>query len=618
MLYLIFLLAAIIFGVSLFKKVKSVEEILLGSMLGIFIASFLTLAIYYFSALNSNIIIAVSVLFIFLIFLIKPKFEIDISKKINWREIFFLLLIIFLFLYFEHTHVLPGGDAGAYSAGYTWGDIAYHLTLMNSFAYTHSFQSPIFAGQNIHYSFMPDFLSAILKIGGASDRSALLIPNLIFGIILIVAFYLLAKEVTKSKKAAAIALLLLIFSGGFGFYYWLKSPNLSFNWSMPDYTHMPSKEIEFSNIFTSLLLPARTSLFGFAAFFAVILILLKEKNRIAYTLAGATSGLSFLFHPFSLGAIIIVSFFYVAVKNNTSEKASNKSELYKKIKNSLAKSFDNIRKDNYLYFFGALILFAVPQIILIRLLMGNVGSFIKISLGWVANKSIVGWVIFWILNGGVVLLLAPFATIEKWKEYIGYLVLFLLANILIFQPFAWDNIKILAIWWAGTIIFVSGFLSKLLNKNNIWKIVAILLIFISVFSGLLVVMRELGVNEKLYSAEDLKFASYIKNNTNPDALFLIYPVRHNDPISNLAGRHLLMGYEGWVWTRGWDYTKRKREIKEVIRGDGKQIICNYGINYLEIGRNRMSEVNKTFLNSVELIKSTNRYLLYKIPSEYCK
>jgi hypothetical protein len=59
------------------------------------------------------------------------------------------------------------------------------------------------------------------------------------------------------------------------------------------------------------------------------------------------------------------------------------------------------------------------------------------------------------------------------------------------------------------------------------------------------------VNDKptIYEAREIQVASWIRDNTPEDAVFMTGGA-HNHLVSNLAGRHVVMGFGGHLWTQG--------------------------------------------------------------------
>jgi uncharacterized membrane protein len=53
----------------------------------------------------------------------------------------------------------------------------------------------------------------------------------------------------------------------------------------------------------------------------------------------------------------------------------------------------------------------------------------------------------------------------------------------------------------------------------------------------------------------------------------------------LAGRRVLMGYPGWLWSQGIDYHPRERDLRAILRlePEAPALLRRYGVGYVVIG-----------------------------------
>ena len=93
-------------------------------------------------------------------------------------------------------------------------------------------------------------------------------------------------------------------------------------------------------------------------------------------------------------------------------------------------------------------MFAYWRAILLLIFPWGREHFLRIQLGWVSGKDGIFW--FWIKNLTpqiFLFLIAYFFANSKLKKfYLAFLFLFIITNIIIFQPYDWDNMKLM-IWW---------------------------------------------------------------------------------------------------------------------------------------------------------------------------
>jgi hypothetical protein len=173
--------------------------------------------------------------------------------------------------------------------------------------------------------------------------------------------------------------------------------------------------------------------------------------------------------------------------------------------------------------------------------------------------------------------------------------LFVIANLVVFQPWDWDNTKVFLYWFVGACILIAAMLSKA------WRaaarrpgVVAVrgLLAGVTVsmlLSGVLLHVNQIRGNDRamLYGREEIVVAEAIRNRTPADALIAVgtYP---NNAVLGLSGRQVLMAYPGWLWSHGFDEaTRADRESNlralYVLGPNAAEIISAYGIDFVVIG-----------------------------------
>ena len=107
-----------------------------------------------------------------------------------------------------------------------------------------------------------------------------------------------------------------------------------------------------------------------------------------------------------------------------------------------------------------------------------------------------------------------------------------------------------------------------------------------IFSSILDIFRTftLVTNYQIFSKQDLEIAEEIKHLTPKDSVFATASI-HNHPIPALTGRSTLVGFNGWLWSHGIDYQKRKNDLAKIYLGDtnAEELISQYQVNYVTIG-----------------------------------
>ncbi len=593
-------------------KLNRLELGFLSLFLGqIFLVSFIFLLSILFGL--SKILIIISLIIFFIIdFLIalNNKFNFKINCNFKGHEKVFLIAILItgiFFLFLLQRHMLPESIDGLSTPHNTFGDIQYHLAMINSFSLGKNFppQNPIYAGVRLSYPFMIDFYSAVFRTVDLNLQYSLIIPGLIFGICFFSFFILFAYRFLKSGIGALISLLIFAFNGGLGGYLVLKEAIFSSNFSraLPEkFSSVIDKyNFRFPNGISSVFMAERPILVGMSAFFLILILFWlsfeKEKADRELGLAGLIIGLLPLWHTHTLIALGLVLPFYVVcywIYNKVS---------FKRVLRFIAPIF---YFSIPLGFLG--ILWHIPQV------FGGGVHFFSLKTGWVVGSE--GFWKFWLINLGIfpVLILFAFLFLNKIQKlfYLSVLSIPFIANFVNFQPFAWDNYKILLIWYAVSSIAVAKLVSFLLMKRNIGKIAAIGIILFSTISGAVLIVGDYLTYYGLFSKEDIELSNWEIMNTKPTDLILTGP--QHDQFSILAGRKILMGYPGYLWTQGIDSGHRGNDIKKMYHGD-MNLIKNYGVKFIVLGYEEKNSYHpdEKFLDSnFILVKQTENFKIYKV------
>lgn len=535
--------------------------------------------------------------------------------KKRWELIILIAFFGLLFLQLFSSHILLPANNGLYSSGSTWGDLPFHLTLINSFKerglLTTLNQFPLYFGEKTRYPFVFDYLSAILLKLGLNLRWSIIIPSILVLIALIICLYYLALKISKRRLVGFFTPFLFIFNGSiFALYYFWKDfkktnfPLFKFLNNLPiQYTHLSEKGIEFSNLVADFLLPQRTILLGlvFACLSLIFLWNYWETNDRKKLLKSAiVIGLMPLIHTHLFLSLILFSFFLFFIQWIYFKKFSIKE-----------------------WFLWGVIVLVLAIGPVLWLFPFNNKSFFRVQLGWMANGEFFWW--FWLKNLGLylILLIFGFSIIKKyphWNKivtfYLPAFLIWIICNIFIFQPWEFDNMKIFIFWFLLSTIIIACYFDYLLRRRVIFKVLAVFLFLLIILPGFLAVFRELKTSYVLYTNSDLELANFVTKNTKTSDLFLTTD-KHNNPISSLAGRQILMGYRGWLWSHGIDYNERFNDLLNIYNGSdiAYQLISKYAPNYILVEKKTDSQwlINYNyFKNHFRPVFENSAYILYKI------
>ncbi|MCX6767752.1 MAG: hypothetical protein NTY90_03430 [Candidatus Micrarchaeota archaeon] len=630
---IVFLAVAVLFGLAAVRRLgaaESLEELIAyGPTAGLVASAFILLAASLAFGFTQPVIAAVTLALAFAAaFLARVPRNRDIHKIHKSKSVckgvsraFVALAILStaFFGYLLSTHYLEPRPDGLYSGGSTWGDLAFHSTATASMAFGGNFppQNPVFPGTRLNYHFLADFLSAALAVGGFSLRDALLVPSLLAGVLAILSFYVFSKKLAGNagKKAALVAVAILVLNGGLGFAYFLQD---AVGWvaaqdalAGTQYAHIEGKGIFFSNFVADIFLPQRPALFGFAAVFAILGILANaragrekrgRRDEKLLLAAGVFAGMLPILHAHSFIALLFAAVAWAVIE----------------------------RDSKWLWFLVPAALVALPQALWIMPEAGT--SFVRAAFGWMNPLnpldplSWLDFARFWVMNAGIATLLVFPAYLAAGKElrrfYLPFAAIFVVANAFSFQPWQWDNIKILVYWFAATAVVVAAWLVRAW-ENGIPRVaggkaakaaVAVLLVLM-VLTGALSICREAGLSWKMFGAEDVTLAEWVEANTPPDAIFLSSD-QHNSFLA-LSGRKTVMGYRGWLWSHGINYAQREKDVMEMFAGGPRamELLGKYGVGYAAIGPAETAGfgADKGFFgNNFAAVHVTPDYVIYRI------
>ncbi len=486
----------------------------------------------------------------------------------------FIFMFMGLLLYFN----------GEYYVAYPlYGDTAFHSSVTSSFSQGFNFPPtyPMMAGQPLHYTFLIDFYSAALDYLGLGLEWCMVLPGWLLLSALLSMLYFLGTRFTGRRMGGALAVVLIVLSGGLGFLAavqdWQSSGmsigdfivnsdlNYTTNWSL---------NYVFTN-FIVIVLAQRTALIGFAAGMLVILVmysLLAEKlgdekqRRNSLLFAGMVTGLLPMFHTYSYICIMI----------------------------SGTLLFLFFKEKKWYYFMAPAIIFALPQALWISEQVSS--SFFRVQIGWMAS-SVFDIPAFWIGNMGfeLLLLIAGLFLLSKknLKFYLPFVAIFIFASIFVTQPWIYDNHKYFSFWLMPSVLVMASTLLYVNDLPKIGKPVFIVFFILTVLTGALVSVFIIGHPYGEFNTEDIYVGDWIMNNTPKDAVFLTSD-SVTDPVMTLAGRKSFLGYGGWLYTHGLDFSARTNMVDAIYNADDPdlthQLLKNSNIDYVMIGPSELNSL----------------------------
>lgn len=495
-----------------------------------------------------------------------------------WACLFPVALVT---LYLLHTHILHNVDGTLHTGQSCYGDLPMHLGFIEYIAQSGEFPPtyPLLGGEHrFGYPFLCETVSSIFRVSGADLRTAYLLPVIpavfsVFGM-----FWQLARSVLGNAAKACLAFYLFFMGSGFGFFYFLRDAE-SFAGIFTGFyttpTNYTTKNIIWVNPIVDLMIPQRATLFGWCILLPALYLLWRfcyeEQRRLWLPLTLLVLPLPLL-HTHSALALVLLCL--VGGIYTLFQYPRTRAVL--------------LPWDGLALLCGIAWLVQMLPTVLAQSLDGQ--NMLRLHFNWVnaeadgSLKDNYFW--FYIKNIGLVyLLLIPAwlhaARKQRWL-YAGGLVIWALAECIVFQPNTYDNNKLLYVWhMLGCILVAQLLVDAALKIRSIpWRSLALgCTCVIATLGSVLTVTREVFSDYQHWSADEVALAQYIRENAASDALFLTSD-SHTTPVFSLAGRRILCGSGSYVYYHGMDYTQEANAMHLLYEAPDESLLAQWGVDYV--------------------------------------
>ncbi len=538
-----------------------------------------------------------------------------------------LLIISFTFgAYFTNlfSHLLEIKPDGIYAGHvHVWGDWSLHIAMANIFAYnnpaTWFSNHPYFGGGKLTYGFLTNLISGLLIRAGWPLPTAFLLPSIIFAFLLLFGIYFVYYQILESKKLAITSLTIFFLSSGPGFLkifeIWKNNPSWEFLlYPTKDFSRLEEYQWLAGNVVNGMLMPQRAFLLGMAIAtwsLAILLYVLRHpaltkieirRNQQLLFIAGLLAGILPITHMHSLIALILISGFTCIAEFKRWKELS-------------------------IYVLTAGIL---SSILYFKFIAGGIENpeFMQLLIGWTAPKTWLGWVTMWGQIWGIFTPLAILGLliIKNWPArtkllFFSFFLIFILGNLILFQPIQWDNSKLFLWTYFGWSALVTIVLGRLTSKSWPGKILAVILYLIITLTGCFELMRLQRFDKNTYlmtPMREMKMGEYIRQMTDEKSMFLTN-ASHNHPVSLWGARPILLGYPAWAWNFGFLYAQRLHDMRTMLAGNSRSIplMRQYQIDYVAIGSGEIADLDANehfFQQRFPLIYSDPSYRIYDVRS----
>ncbi|HEV2529654.1 MAG TPA: hypothetical protein VGT61_14495 [Thermomicrobiales bacterium] len=471
-----------------------------------------------------------------------------------------------------------------------WGDWPQHVGDAASFIYGNNFppEHPRMAGVPYAYHYLSSLTGAMFIRFGMTPYDALALHSFVLSAFIALGVLAFALRLLRDARTAALAVLLFLLGGGFGWVLIAQLGNengdiLGTIWNQP-WNIYPQKDNGFwwENFYLSNIEPQRSTLYGIPLSLLILTLLYQAVQRFQprhFVAAGVVIGLMPFSHLGALPALAIV-IAMVALLFPSGRLGGPIGQWYPARK--------------WIAFGVIAAGLAVPQLILQQAGQPAVTGGVAFHWGWLKGENEPIWW-FWLKNLGwfaplllIGLALPRMFGSHAYRFLLAFMPIFLVCNVLKLQIDPLDNIKTLLYWHLAVCLIAAAVIARgwRLDRTIAARVLILLVVSSMFFSGLLVNLQQArGLDTYRWeSATDLEIAELVREQTLPRGVFATAP-RLDHPISTLTGRPVVMSFQGWLFTRGFDTAPRREALEDIysLEPNTEALFDEYGIDYVVIG-----------------------------------
>jgi hypothetical protein len=540
------------------------------------------------------------------------------------KPLIVLFLTFGLYFYTLFPRILQIRSDGIY-AGHVnvWSDWSLHIGMAQIFATKAPAEwfayHPMYAQGKFTYGFVTNLVSGMLMRVGLPVDVAFIMPSLIYVAMLLPGLYVFFYLLFKSRSIALVSISLFFLSSGLGgIYAFLTQIAQDFSWHnllnpQENYSAIPEIQWYAGNVIVGLLVPQRAFLLGMTiAIWSLNLFLLglSNKHRKLLLIGGLLAGFLPIIHMHSLIALILITATasaFVIIKN-------------------VKRIFELL----YYALPAGLISFTLYSIFI----AGGIENphFMKLDLGWSA-KTITEWIGMWFniwglmipvaVSGFIIYILKSRRVALNLGTLFGFVLIFIIANIIVFQPVYWDNSKLFFWSYLGFSGLAAYMLVNMWRRHVIGKSIALLIFIALSATGIIELLHLQQVNNhshRMISTEEINLAEEIRANTSTTDIFLT-DTSHNHWVMMWAARPIVIGFTPWVWNFGFDYSQTEKDARDIYAAtpDSSQLIQKHQIHYVVMGPSEIRNFRPNrvhFLNRYPVAFSSETIEVFDVSGEW--
>lgn len=520
--------------------------------------------------------------------------------------------------YLEYTHSIRLGSDGCYHVGQsTYGDLSLHLAVtMSAVNARFPLHNSLMLGATMAYPYLSDTVASSLVLFGMPLRHAMALTGTLMMALVFAGYALLCMQLCRRRGAAALAFFLLFFNGGMGFLYTLDATvdgyEVTSLWDnlrnvMQGYYQTPTNQpdphnLRWVNIICDMLVPQRGILGGWTMLMPCLNLLLpplcqgRRHGARELVLLGLFAGGLPLVHTHSYLALALLSAGSCAYAVGTAPRGERAAAF----------------RPWLLY--GALAAaLSLPQLFSFTFVQATDSDhFLSLWFNWANNRGNRGlvdtYLWFYLKNIGVpyvLILLAlcrrkpagarelPAQVRQNRLIACGAFLIYVVAELVKFQPNEYDNNKLLYVWFLLCLPMAADYAAEAFDRLRGLagrRVLAALFLACCFLSAGLTVARECVSDYVAYSAPDIETAAFVRENTPEHSVFLTGN-QHLNPVSSLAGRTILCSSDLYLYYHGFNTAGRRAEIAAFYEhpAENLDLLKRYQVQYIYVSAYERSD-----------------------------
>ena len=653
--FLLFQFCGIVLGDVLLKTEKRAVRLLAGSVLGSVLLQWVPVLFAFaldFTVIGHLLALAVTVFGCLFVLRRNGGGLKAAGEEISVSYAVVPVLVYCVFAWLVYSGFELKNDA-VYSSQATYGDMAMHLGFITSIAGQQTFppEYSILPGTRLSYPFLSDSISSSLYLWGCDIRLAYMLPMFFAGAQLMFGAWTLFGVWLKDKSKVLLAWVLFFLNGGFGFVYFLTGDaglkenfERLFTWFYQTPTNLTEENIRWVNMIVDMMLPQRATLFGYAVLFTALVLLYRgvwQGEKRLFNWVGLLGGALPMIHTHSFLALVLVSGGWLVMWLARECKVDCHRlirtlplavVLFMQLLQLFLQAMGLRETDLLLWlllvfavvFASALVLLlmeysarfgfrelaatwgsylvvaavlALPQLFIWTFGQATGDGFLRGYFNWANIDDYYIW--FYVKNLGVMSLVFLPAYFLCGRKHIAaafpVVVIFLIAELAVFQPNVYDNNKLLYVAYLLMCPVAAELMVNVYRKMScgIFKRgLAGAVVLLCVVSGVLTIGREIVAEYRLIDAAQLKLGQYVMEHTEPDDKILT-DTRHNNVIAALTGRNIQCGSGSYVYFHGLDYWEQEAAIRVMYEEPAvyPDVFAYYDIDYVLVSAYEYSNYN---------------------------